>query len=224
MKKLVLICSALLIALSLQNCNKKKINELEDEIEALKNSQNQNQNQTNTQTSLLQSQYAIDVNFQGNRGYDSAAYNYSQLYAFAWEEPREDNYVYMNPNGTYYFWIERYSNVAGYRSASIEIDNYDPAVGITSANIWVYAEEYFSQSDTTAVLYVEQSGEYNTGSNDITINSFSYNESSRALNIDLTVNSTEVDPGNSSNNPAIVRMRYNGVLTPNHVVYRKGVN
>jgi hypothetical protein len=142
MKKLLIFSAILLLVGSFTSCNKKKIKDLEKEIEDLKSSQNQNQNQTNAHSNILLSGFPINVNFQGNRGYDSAGYNYSRTFEYMYDRPGKANYVYFN-NSTYEFWIGRYSTVEESEWAEIYITNFDPAQDIEDAEIYVYAEGYF---------------------------------------------------------------------------------
>jgi hypothetical protein len=228
MKKITLLFSVVIFALAITSCNKKKIKDLEAEAAANKAALEALQASTATNNTASLTGNPINVSFMGNRGFDSTAYSYSVQYDYGYGEPRWYTYVdeYNDGSGMMSFYIERYNSVDSDYDCYIQIDNFDPTVGINSAEIYVYAENLFAPTDTASNLYIDQNGYLNYGgyNDNITVNSFSYNETTRAFSINLTVNSTEADPQNSSYNPAKVTFSYSGVLSPyyyNGTVYRK---
>jgi hypothetical protein len=224
MKKNLLILTLLFVGGTMfTSCNKKKLDDLEKDLAATKSELNDIKNSNNNNSFLLQSNNPITVTTSGTRGFDDAPYSYTSKFDFAWDDPAEATYVEANSDGTYNFFIERYYQVEGsYDVRSyIRINNFDPAMGIDDAYIEVYFSNYYAQTDTLASLYLEQYGYLNNGTGDnIAVNSFSFNKSTRALNIDLTATANATYP-NSSDNAATVRFKYNGVVSGSNVVYRE---
>jgi hypothetical protein len=229
MKKITLLFSVVIFALAVTSCNKKKIKDLEAEAAANKAALEALQTTVANNSVATGTANPINVSFMGNRGFDSTAYAYSKSFAYLDGEADRYEYVYdyNDGSGMLQFYVEKYDAPDADYYSEIDVYDFDPAVGINSAKIYVYAESRFAQSDTAANLYVYQEGylnnAYNNGyADNITINSFSYNESTRAYSINLTVNSTEVEPLNDSYNPAKITLSYSGILT--HSIYNNGYN
>jgi hypothetical protein len=233
MKKITLLLSVVIFAFAITSCNKKKIKDLEDEAAANKAAIEALQASSANSNTVTLSGNPINVSVMGNRGFDSTAFSYTTKFDWGYQEGQYSNYVYdyNDGSGMMEFYVEKYDNIYEDNYAEIDIYDFDPSVGINSAKIYAYFDQRFAQSDTMANLYVYQNGYLNgaygyTGADNITINSFSYNETTRLLNINLTINSTETEPNNGQNNPAKVTMSYSGVLTPyqyasGSTVYRK---
>jgi hypothetical protein len=210
----------------LSNCKDKEMYDVEAEVAQNQDLNNLN-NSNNNQNNLLQSNNPIIITTSGTRGFDDAPYNYTSKYDFSSSKAIENNFVYSDDDNTYDFYINKYYQVEGSDDARayIKITDFDPVVGINNAYIEVFFSNYYVQTDILASLRLYQSGYLNDGSNDnIVVNSFSFDKTTRVINIDLTVNATEANPQNSSDNASTTRFQYSGILTPNNIVYRTALN
>jgi hypothetical protein len=206
------------------SCNKNKLDELEADLASTKSELNDVKNSNNNNSNLLQTNNPITITTSGTRGFDDAPYNYTSKFDYAYDKSMENSFVFVNEDKTYNFFLKRFyiSSPFDDARAYIKINNYDPTSGINDAKIEVYFSNYYAQTDTLASLRLYQDGFLNSGTanDNIVVNSFSFDKSSRQLQVDLTVNATLINSQNSTGNAATTRFQYSGVVSPNNLVYR----
>jgi outer membrane murein-binding lipoprotein Lpp len=228
MKKHILLSTIIvLVTLGFSSCNnnKKDIDDLQKKIQA---QQAQIDNLNSQQDQFQQSASPLVIDINGNRKFDSASFQYHNVFGLEYKNPEEGNFVAFN-GSTYSFFIERFLGLPGKNLAYIQIDNYDPAKGINQSEMTVYLQNFYQQTDTNATLYFQQEGGLNSTKfvnagvpNNITVTTFDFNSITNDLTIDLTVSATEANPFNTTNNPATVRVQYKGKLNSGNIVNRLG--
>lgn len=167
----------------------------------------------------------LEVEISGNRGFDSAAFKYNTQFNIAYQTPEKGNLVYVE-NGLYDFYVERYTGLDAKNSCLVEIKHFNPSKGINTAQIKAFVKNEYPLSDTLSTLYFQQEGTLNYYQDstskvldNIKINSFNFNPKTRGLSFDLTIKSSEEFSLNSTHNPAVVTIKYSGIVNPANIVY-----
>lgn len=219
MKKNFLRTTGLLAAtvIMFSSCNKKDIEELQSDVDA------QNGNIQNLQQ-VIPTDAGITGTIKGNRGADSVAFTINYDHSFRWDTENDASYLEDNGDGTYDIFIERYASTSSSEYSYIEVYDYDPTIGISSAEVYAYIEESQQADDIQKTLNFWQEGYNYCCGNQITVNSFNLNLDSKAFSISLAINSPEDDGYNSTDNPTTVTMNYSGTLSWEETTYRKAKN
>ncbi len=213
MKRLsILIFNFCLIGL-ITSCNKSDIEDLNNQVDT--------QNQTlNTIDEVIDTDDGIYGSVSGNRGIDSAAFQFDYQhtlispgnYKVGIAGPTLSKGLTDNGDGTYTIWITRKKDIGGSSNSEIKIENYNPSIGISSADIYTFIYELAPANDIKSTLQFYQEGNYNCCGDQITVDHFSLDLNTREISVALTIESVESDGYNSTDNPTQVTMNFNGVL------------
>lgn len=204
-----------LSVLLLSSCNKKDIEEIQNDIDS------QNGNINNIENVIVTDD-GIHGYIKGNRQSDSVAFYYDYDHEYigsansgAKVGPSGSNYIKDNGDGTYDVKVKRYLNTSQVEYSTIEVYDYDPSVGVSSAEFYAYTYHENQAEDIKKTFLFWQEGYLDDTEDDITVNAFSIDMNNRSVNIDLTIQSTEDDGINSSDNPTTVTMKFAGTLNWN---------
>lgn len=214
--KTVIFLKTMTLALGvliLSSCNKKDLDALKDDV----NSQN---NTVGNLNNIVVNDDGIHGVIQGNRAVDSVGFtiNYAHTYVTSYGggakvAASSTNYIRDNGDGTYDIRIRRSNNVAQDEYSEIRVTDYNPTVGISSADIYTFTYHTQQADDIKKTLEFWQDGNYGCCGNQITVDEFSLNLATRSVDISLTIESTEDDGYSSTENPTHVTMNFSGQLT-----------
>lgn len=219
------------ILLSVTACNKDDIDDLQGDVST-------NGDNIETLDELITNGDGIYGSVTGNRGSDSVAFSFDFSHTFMWDHSYNNTYVYDNGDGTYDFYIERYGDVTGDTYSEISITNYAPPgtssggasplkAGVPStpsANVYAQIQDFVQANDINKTLEFEAEGYSNCCGNTLTVNTLEYNETTKVLNVSVTINSPEDDSDNSTRNPGTITLSFNGPLSWGNTTYRLAKN